>query len=75
MSYFVKVNEDLNTSILMVTHDIFAASYCKRVILLKDGKVIHELKNAGSRKQLYKQILEMMTMIGGGMDDFSSDIY
>lgn len=65
MSYFVKVNEDLNTNILMVTHDIFAASYCKRVILLKDGKVIHELKNAGSRKQLYKQIMEMMTMIGG----------
>lgn len=75
MSYFIKANEDLNTSILMVTHDIFAASYCKRVILLKDGKVIHELKNAGSRNQLYKQIMEMMTMIGGGMDDFSSDIY
>lgn len=75
MSYFVKINEEFHTSIMMVTHDIFAASYCKRVILLKDGKVIHELKNAGSRKQLYKQIMEMMAMIGGGMDDFSSDIY
>jgi ABC-type lipoprotein export system ATPase subunit len=74
MSYFKKVNEDFHTSILMVTHDIFAASYCKRVILLKDGKVVHELRRTGSRNQLYNQIMEMMTMIGGDMNDFSTDI-
>lgn len=71
MNYFVKVNEDFNTSILMVTHDIFAASYCKRVILLKEGKFIYELKRKGSRREFFKEIMEMMTMIGGGHDDLS----
>lgn len=71
MNYFQKVNEDLHTSILMVTHDIFAASYCKRVILLKDGKIIDELNKTSSRQQFCKEIMEMMTMIGGGLDDLS----
>lgn len=69
MHYLAEANDKFGTSVLMVTHDTFAASYCQRVILLKDGNVIFELKKNGSRKQFFHDILEMLTLIGGDQDD------
>ena len=64
-----EMNERLNATILMVTHDSFSASFCKRVIFIKDGKIFNEiLKGDKSRKEFFNEILDVLTMLGG--DDY-----
>ena len=61
-----EMNERLNATILMVTHDSFSASFCKRVIFIKDGKIFNEiLKGKKSRKEFFNEILDVLTMLGG----------
>ena len=61
-----EMNERLNATILMVTHDSFSASFCKRVIFIKDGKIFNEiLKGENSRKEFFNEILDVLTMLGG----------
>ena len=61
-----EMNERLNATILMVTHDSFSASFCKRVIFIKDGKIFNEiLKGEKSRKEFFNEILDVLTMLGG----------
>ena len=48
------LNLELNATILMVTHDAFTASYCKRILFIKDGKIFNELiRGNDSRKQFF----------------------
>lgn len=70
MQYLNKVNQECGTSVLMVTHDSVAASYCSRVILLGDGKIITEISKKESRKQFFKEILDVLSLIGGDTDEF-----
>lgn len=64
------MNEDLGATILMVTHDAFTASYAKRILFLKDGKIFTEiLRGEQSRKQLFEKILDVMTLLGGDLSD------
>ncbi len=51
---FIETKKTLGATILMVTHDTFSASYCDRVIMMKDGKVDSELTNNGDRKNFWK---------------------
>ena len=52
----VHLNEAFNATILMVTHDAFVASYCKRILFIKDGKIFNEiLKGESSRKEFFWQ--------------------
>lgn len=69
MKYFVYINNEVGTSILMVTHDIFAASYCNRVVLLKDGEFAADIERMGNRKEFLDSITEMLALIGGEQDD------
>ncbi|QHI73309.1 ABC transporter ATP-binding protein [Aminipila terrae] len=69
MDYFTLINQELTTSILLVTHDTFAASYCNKVVLLKDGVFKNEIDKKGSRKQFIDSITEMLAIIGGEQDD------
>lgn len=56
---FEKINREFNTTIIMVTHDVFSASYCDRIIFLQDGKVYREItKGKKSRKELLHEILD-----------------
>lgn len=51
------MNESLKATILMVTHDAFSASYAKRVLFLKDGKIFNEIyKGALTRKEFFQKI-------------------
>ena len=60
------LNEKDLVTILMVTHDAFAASYCKRVVFIKDGKLYKELhRKEMTRKQFFQQIIDMMSSISG----------
>ena len=49
----------------MVTHDSYAASFCDRVIVLKDGQVNQELVHTGSRREFMDQLLNVLRELGG----------
>lgn len=67
---FYYLNRDLMATILMVTHDAFTASYASRVIFIKDGKIFNELLRAGRRrKEFFDEIIDVVTMLGGDLND------
>ncbi len=55
-----QINKEYKKTIVMVTHDPQVASYCSRIILLKDGLILDELKNDGDREEFYQEILGRM---------------
>ena len=60
------MNEEFKATILMVTHDSFSASFCKRVLFLKDGKIFNEIiRGEKSRKEFFDEILDILTLLGG----------
>lgn len=65
MNTISKMNSETNTTVLMVTHDPFAASFCKRIIFIKDGKIKLEIVSTGDRKKFFDKILEVQSVIGG----------
>ena len=67
---FCQLNENLRTTIFMVTHDAFSASYCGRILFLKDGKIFHELvKGEKSRRDFLNEILDVLSLTGGELED------
>lgn len=61
------MNQRLMATILMVTHDPFSASYCKRILFLKDGIIFNELvRGEKTRQQFYSEILDVLSLLGGG---------
>ncbi len=61
-----EMNHNLNATILMVTHDPFSASFCERILFLKDGKIFNEIIKADkSRKEFFNEILDVLTLLGG----------
>lgn len=63
------LNRVHNATVLMVTHDAFAASYCRRVIFIRDGRLFTELRRGEiSRRNFYERIVEVVATIGGGAD-------
>lgn len=62
----MSLNEDLGATILMVTHDAFSASYCERILFIKDGNIFTEiLKGDKSRQEFFNDIMDVLTMLGG----------
>lgn len=55
-----RINKELGKTIIMVTHDPWMASFCSRVILLKDGNILDEVKCKGRRDKFYQEILSWM---------------
>ena len=63
---FETLNNELGSTILMVTHDAFTASYCHRILFIKDGKVFNELvRGDDGRKEFFRKIIEVVTLLGG----------
>lgn len=70
MEQFLKMNAEEKATILMVTHDAFSASYAKRILFLKDGKIFNEIYRGNqSRKVFFQKILDVMTLLGGDVHD------
>lgn len=65
METLVNMNESLQSTILMVSHDPFASSFCRKVIFIKDGEVQEIIENNGNRKEFFERILEKQSIIGG----------
>ena len=57
---FRKINEELGKTLLMVTHDPQMASRCKRVIFLKDGYVMNDVRKEGTEEEFYRTIIGEM---------------
>lgn len=63
------MNEMEGTTILMVTHDSKAASYCNRILFIQDGKLFHEIRKdypRESREAFYQRIVKVMSTLAGG---------
>ncbi len=67
---FETLNQKMNATILMVTHDAFTASYANRILFIKDGKIFNEIvKGNDTRKQFFEKIIEVQTLLGGDLND------
>ena len=67
---FEYLNKEYSSTILMVTHDAFTASYASRVIFIKDGKIFNELKKGDeSRVEFFDKIINVVTILGGDISD------
>ena len=65
-----ELNRELGATILMVTHDAFTASCCRRVVFLRDGRLFLELhRGSDSRRTFFQKIIRVVTEMGGGMAD------
>ncbi len=63
------MNEAMQATILMVTHDAFSASYAKRVLFMKDGNLFHELRKRESEcKELFNEIIHVNSLLGGDLN-------
>lgn len=70
LEQFELLNERLNSTILMVTHDAFTASYANRVLFVKDGQIFNEIyRGESSRKEFFDQIIEVVALLGGDVND------
>ena len=65
-----ELNHQLAATILMVTHDAFSASYCRRILFIKDGRLFHELnRGSDSRQAFFARIMDVVSVLGGERDD------
>lgn len=63
---FTDMNGRMGATIFMVTHDAFSASYCGRILFLKDGKIFHELvRGEKRRRDFLNEILDVLSLTGG----------
>ena len=69
MSSLKKINKEREATIVMVTHDAFAASFCNRIIMIKDGKFFTEIVKKSNRQVFFKEILDALSLLGGGYNE------
>ncbi|MEA4973993.1 MAG: ABC transporter ATP-binding protein [Candidatus Metalachnospira sp.] len=64
-----ELNEEQLVTILLVTHDAFAASFCRRILFIKDGLLYREVSRNGTRKEFYDSIINVVSELGGDSRD------
>lgn len=71
MESLKSLNEKRQATILLVTHDPFAASFCNRITMIKDGKFFTEIVKGGNRQAFFQQILDSLSLMGGNYNDIA----
>ncbi|MGG5341523.1 ABC transporter ATP-binding protein [Enterococcus sp. AZ192] len=66
LQYMTNMNVEDDATIMMVTHDPYTASYCNRILFIKDGVIFSEVVRQGSRKEFFNRVIDMQATIGGG---------
>ncbi len=66
MELFEKINNTEKVTTIMVTHDPLSASYCNRILFIKDGAIYNEIYKGDSRQQFYQEIMDVLALLGGG---------
>ena len=72
LELLTKVNKERQTTIIMVTHDPIAASYCDRVLFIKDGEYFNEIYKEDLRQTFFQRILNVLSLLGGNVNDLST---
>jgi len=65
MEYLEKINKEEKVTTMMVTHDPLAASYCNRILFIKDGEIYNEIYKGENRIQFYQEIIDVLSLLGG----------
>lgn len=71
LELLTKLNEEEKMTMLLVTHDAQAASYCDRVIFIRDGRLYSEIHKGESRSLFFQKIIDTLSLLGGNDNDFS----
>ncbi|PFM70892.1 bacitracin ABC transporter ATP-binding protein, partial [Bacillus thuringiensis] len=72
MELLTLLNKEEKATMMLVTHDPVAASYCDRIIFIKDGQLYNEVTCKDNRPLFYKKIMDSLSMLGGNKHDFST---
>ncbi len=65
LEVLAQINRIYNTTILMVTHDVFAASYCQKIMFIRDGEIYHELYAGNDKQKFFDAIIDVVSVLGG----------
>lgn len=65
MEHLEKINKEEKVTTMMVTHDPLAASYCNRILFIKDGQIYNEIYKGDNRVQFYQEIIDVLSLLGG----------
>ncbi|MBU8684107.1 MULTISPECIES: ABC transporter ATP-binding protein [Bacillus] len=72
MEMLESINRNEKATMMLVTHDAQAASYCNRVVFIKDGKLYSEINRGDNRQAFFQKILDTLSLLGGDANDLSS---
>ncbi|MCL6458504.1 MAG: ABC transporter ATP-binding protein [Gorillibacterium sp.] len=72
MESLAEINEKDKTTLMLVTHDPLAASYCNRIVFIKDGKLAAEIHRGESRQSFFQKIIDTLSFWGGNASELSS---
>src|SRR5690625_2930822 len=72
MEMLVTLNQQEQATMLLVTHDPQAASFCDRIIFIRDGQFYSEIHQGENRKAFFQKIIDTLSLLGGDDHDFSS---
>jgi putative ABC transport system ATP-binding protein len=72
MESLAGINEKDGTTVMLVTHDPMAASYCNRIVFIKDGKLAAEIHRGESRQSFFQKIIDTLSFWGGNAGELSS---
>ena len=65
MELLEKINTEEKVTTMMVTHDPVAASYCNRILFIKDGVIYNEIYKGDNRAKFYQEIMDVLLLLGG----------
>lgn len=72
MESLEQINQQEKTTIMLVTHDPLAASYCHRIVFIKDGKLAAEVHRGDNRQTFFQRIIDTLSFWGGNSHELSS---
>ena len=72
MELLKKLNQEEQVTMMLVTHDAVAASYCDRVVFIKDGSFYNEIYYGENRSIFHKNIMDVISLLGGNQHEFAS---
>ncbi|WP_046176452.1 ABC transporter ATP-binding protein [Domibacillus indicus] len=72
MEMLEAINREQKTTMMLVTHDPQAASYCQKVIFIRDGKLYTEIHRGDNRQAFFQKIIDTLSLLGGDAHDLSS---
>lgn len=72
MKMLETINQQERTTMMLVTHDPLAASYCHRVVFIRDGKFYSEIHRGDNRQAFFQKIIDTLSLLGGDAYDLSS---